>query len=109
MSNLLYLKIKDLENLDEIKNINEKFENLKFCKNIKIKLNNLYFYNNNEIFLCDKKDLICSICYKEMNLNELHKIKCNHIFCKKCFELWNKECTNNYNYLNCPLCRLKIN
>ena len=42
----------------------------------------------------------CSVCYKDLNLENSVKTICNHFFCSNCFFRW--LITNN----TCPLCRL---
>ena len=41
----------------------------------------------------------CSICYKELNVDNIVNTMCNHMFCKVCFFKW-----LNQGY-NCPMCR----
>ncbi len=51
----------------------------------------------------------CSICYDDFSENDVVK-HCNgkHIFCKKCFEDWKKECNNKNRDTHCPLCKTFI-
>ena len=52
----------------------------------------------------DIEPVSCSICLGDVEKdNEYYKIKCNHIFHKKCLEKWLEE----YNYL-CPVCRTEL-
>jgi len=62
----------------------------------------------------------CSICLEEMiNYKEIHKLKCNHIFHKKCIFEWLEGSISNYDKYNkyanipiegnCPLCREPCN
>ena len=49
----------------------------------------------------------CSICFEDFS-NETDIIKhCNgkHIFCKKCYEDWRKECNKKNIDTHCPLCK----
>ena len=41
----------------------------------------------------------CSICYKELNIDNIVNTMCNHLYCKTCFFKW-----LNQGY-NCPMCR----
>jgi hypothetical protein len=41
----------------------------------------------------------CSICYEELNIDNIVNTMCNHLYCKTCFFKW-----LNQGY-NCPMCR----
>ena len=52
----------------------------------------------------DVKD--CVICINKIESNEyIRKLKCNHLFHKKCVDNWLKK---NIDNPSCPLCRIKI-
>merc|ERR1712098_753982 len=42
---------------------------------------------------------MCPICFEELEIENLRKIKCNHIFHKDCIFRWAKE------HSTCPMCR----
>lgn len=41
----------------------------------------------------------CSVCYKDLTVNNIVNTMCNHVYCKTCFFKWMKQ---GY---NCPMCR----
>ena len=61
---------------------------------------NLYELNSDEVI----NNQECSICVESLNDNIAIKLKCNHIFHKKCLEEWLKKSKNK----DCPLCRMKV-
>lgn len=49
----------------------------------------------------------CAICINKIESNEyIRKLKCNHLFHKKCVDNWLKK---NIENANCPMCRSKVN
>jgi E3 ubiquitin-protein ligase RHA2 len=53
----------------------------------------------------DVKD--CAICINKIESNEyIRKLKCNHLFHKKCVDNWLKK---NIENASCPMCRSKVN
>lgn len=45
----------------------------------------------------------CPICLNKIKCNEyIRKLKCNHLFHKKCVDNWLKR---NIEHANCPMCR----
>ena len=44
----------------------------------------------------------CSICLKDMYLNEIKKTSCNHNFHNKCLNIWTRE------HNTCPICRSNL-
>jgi len=81
-----------------LKLVNHFNRNNDLNENINIdKLDNIMVVDN-------KCNNICSICLEEYKEEELLiKLKCNHMYHKKCLEPW---FNNNNN--SCPLCRCKI-
>ena len=71
------------------------------------KLNLINIKKEISINLKDKnQDNFCSICQSKI-INYFDKVttlKCNHIFHKKCIEIWSKQYKNKY----CPVCRENI-
>ena len=50
-----------------------------------------------DITIIDK----CSICHTEnININEICKTNCNHLYCKECLDTW-----LNRGNIDCPMCR----
>jgi hypothetical protein len=53
--------------------------------------------NLEEIYSED--NMSCSVCYKELKLDNIVNTMCNHVYCKTCFFKWMKQA------YNCPMCR----
>lgn len=48
----------------------------------------------------------CPVCLSKIESNEyIRKLKCNHLFHKKCIDKWLR---NNIDNPSCPNCRLKV-
>lgn len=75
-------------------------ENVK-PKNRQNKLSNL---DIEPFYKCkNKNEDACSICLNKIETNEyIRKLKCNHLFHKKCVDKWLKK------NQNCPMCRKTI-
>lgn len=67
--------------------------NVRFTKNV----------NPNEdiTLVCSKGT--CSICYQEMNAEEI--LPCGHSFCLSCIHEWASVCAKNMKPCICPMCR----
>lgn len=60
------------------------------------------YYNNQELyFYIENKNIIngvtCRICLDSININNLSRLRCNHMFCRTCFANWTVR--------SCPICR----
>ncbi len=59
---------------------------------------------NNKIF--EHNIVKCPICYNTiLHKNNYIKLKCNHVFCNKCYDSWNETCISKNTNTSCPLCR----
>jgi hypothetical protein len=59
-------------------------------------------YNNQELyFYIENKNIIdgitCRICLDSIIINNMSRLRCNHIFCRTCFIKWTTR--------SCPICR----
>jgi len=57
-------------------------------------------------YKCGNVTLDCPICINKIESNEyIRKLKCNHLFHKKCVDNWLKK---NIENASCPMCRSKV-
>lgn len=104
----------DIEEL-EIESDYKKRNNLKNKNYIKKATFYMKISDKNNIFLCENTEseiksqrqiMKCPICYDLIldNINYL-KLQCNHLFCRECYNTWNKKCLSNNICTSCPMCR----
>jgi hypothetical protein len=53
----------------------------------------------------------CSICMENAYEKDkyIYVTRCDHTYCKTCFETWKHTCTSNYRITTCAMCRSNIN
>ena len=88
------------DNSNNIFNMINQYEDVKVILSEE-QFNNLEHFNYDDSLCSDKDCLICIQSFEDNN--EITKIKCNHMFHKKCIKTWLCEESNK-----CPICRSEI-
>lgn len=95
----------------QMKYINDEFNKLIFTENDFIKMEYIDKFNkleDNSICIQDNQELMCIICYDD--LDDIKNISLNNQ-CKKCYKIFHNKCLNKWlalgNY-TCPHCRTFI-
>lgn len=106
MTSFIIYQFKNLTGTNAI-NIYIEVDNEQIIKPKKIRQNILSKLNLEPYYKCgvmpqnDVKD--CIICINKIESNEyIRKLKCNHLFHKKCVDNWLKK------NQNCPMCRKTV-
>jgi hypothetical protein len=74
-----------------------------------IKNINIYLKKNKRLDITQSFEISCPVCYDSFLYNNIKKLNCLHILCKKCFIKWSDTCNKNLISINCPMCRKNIN
>ena len=65
--------------------------------------------NIENYYKCKNENVHCTICFEDIKSSQfIRKLPCQHKFHKHCIDNWLYISMNEYEEIQCPLCRKKI-